>query len=55
MAREHHIAFLALVKDDSLLLRKLYPEWELQTRLPFWGRSRLYFYCTEHGVFLQNV
>ena len=51
MEREHHIAFLALVKDDSLLLRKLYPEWELQTRLPFWGHSRLYFYCTEHGLF----
>ena len=55
MEREHHIAFLALVKDDSLLLRKLYPEWELQTRLPFWGHSRLYFYCTEHGLFWQNV
>ena len=35
----------------SLLLRKLYPAWELQTRLPFWGHSRLYFYCTEHGLF----
>ena len=55
MAREHHIAFLALVKDDSLLLRKLYPEWELQTRLPVWGHSRLYFYCTRHGLSWQNV
>ena len=55
MEKEHHIAFLALVKDDSLLLRKLYPEWELQTRLPFWGHSRLYFYCTQHGLFWQNV
>ena len=52
---DHWIAFLALVKDDSLLLRKLYPEWKLQTRLPFWGHSRLYFYCTEHGLFWQNV
>ena len=55
MEKEHHIAFLALVKDDSLLLRKLYPEWELQTRLPFWGHSRLYFYCTQHGLFWQNI
>ena len=55
MEREHHIAFLALVQDDSLLLRKLYPEWEVQTRLPFWGHSRLYFYCTQHGLFWQNV
>ena len=37
------------------LLRKLYPEWEVQTRLPFWGHSRLYFYCTQHGLFWQNV
>lgn len=37
------------------LLRKLYPEWEVQTRLPFWGHSRLYFYCTQHGLFWQKV
>ena len=55
MEKEHHIAFLALVKDDSLLLRKLYPEWEVQTRLPCWGHSRLYFYCTQHGLFWQKV
>ena len=55
MEKEHHIAFLALVKDDSLLLRKLYPEWEVQTRLPCWGHSRLYFYCTRHGLFWQKV
>lgn len=37
------------------LLRKLYPEWEVQTRLPFWGHSRVYFYCTQHGLFWQKV
>ena len=55
MEKGHHIAFLALVQDDSLLLRKLYPEWEVQTRLPYWGHSRLYFYCTQHGLFWQKV
>lgn len=37
------------------LLRKLYPEWEVQTRLPMWRHSRLYFYCTQHGLFWQKV
>ena len=55
MAREHHIAFLALVKDDSLLLRKLYPEWELQARLPRRRHGTLYFYSTEKGLLYQHL
>ena len=33
------------------LIHRLRREREVQTRLPFWGHSRLYFYCTEHGLF----
>jgi len=54
MEREHFISFVALVTGDSLVLRKMYPEWDLQTRLPFLPRARLMWYCTQHGLFYQD-
>lgn len=55
MTREHYIAFVALLTGDSLLLRKQYPEWDLQVRIPAFAHGRLLWYCTQHGLFYQNV
>jgi len=56
MLREHHISFVALLTGDSLVLRKLYPEWDLQTRLPHIMRlATLVWYCTEHGLFARPI
>lgn len=55
MEREHYISFAALVTGDTLLLRKLYPEWDVQVRLPILSRCRLFWYCTQHGLFYQEV
>ena len=46
---------MALVNDDSVLLRKQYPEWGLQLRMPALPHSILYWYCTEHGLFCQRL
>lgn len=54
MEKEHYIAFLALLQGDSVLLRRLYPEWDLQVRIPA-AHGRLLWYCTQHGLFYQNV
>ena len=53
MTREHYITFAALVTADTILLKKLYPEWNLQMRMPFFARGRLYWYCNQHGLFYQ--
>ncbi|MBQ7902923.1 MAG: XRE family transcriptional regulator, partial [Oscillospiraceae bacterium] len=55
MTREHYISFVAVLTGDSLLIRKTYPEWDLQTRIPFFPRGRLIWYCTQHGLFYQNI
>lgn len=55
MTREHHIAFVALIFDDTLLLRRLYPEWNLETRLPNFRRGTLLYYCTQHGLFTKAL
>jgi transcriptional regulator with XRE-family HTH domain/desulfoferrodoxin (superoxide reductase-like protein) len=55
MTKEHFISFVALVTGDSMVLRKQYPEWDLQLRIPRMGHGLLVWYCTEHGLFYQPV
>lgn len=55
MTREHYIAFVAMLTGDSIMLRKQYPEWNLQTRIPYFAHGILVWYCTQHGLFYQTV
>ncbi|MDO4371582.1 MAG: helix-turn-helix domain-containing protein, partial [Clostridia bacterium] len=34
MTRDHFVSFVALLTGDTLILRRLYPEWNLSARLP---------------------
>lgn len=55
MSKDHYISFVAFLTGDTVLLRKQYPEWNLQTRLPVFAHGRLLWCCTRHGLFYQNV
>ena len=55
MTKEHYIAFVALLTGDSLILKKQYPEWDLQAHIPDKKHGKLLWYCTQHGLFYQNV
>lgn len=55
MERQHYISFVALLSADGVIFRKLYPQWDLQCRLPFVRRTRLVWYCTQHGLFYQEI
>lgn len=55
MTREHHISFVSLLTGDSLILRKQYPEWDLQTRIPRLAHGILMWHCTKHGLFYQLI
>ena len=55
MTKEHYVSFVALVTGDALVLRRLYPEWDLQARLPRLGHGKLLWYCVRHGLFYQLV
>lgn len=55
MTREHHISFVALLTGDTIFLRRQYPEWNLQVRIPVIAHGRLLWYCTRHGLFYQNI
>ena len=55
MTREHSISFVALLTGDSLILKKQYPQWDLQVRIPVFAHGMLIWHCTRHGLFYQLV
>ena len=55
MTKEHYIPFLAFLNGDTLIVRKMFPEWNLETRLPRLPRGMLYWYCSQHGLFSQRL
>ena len=55
MLKEHYISFVALLTGDTLTLKKQYPEWDLQVRIPGRTHGKLIWYCTNHGLFYRLV
>ena len=55
MTKDHYISFVALLTGDAMMLKRQYPEWDLQTRIPQFGRGMLVWHCTKHGLFYQLV
>ena len=55
MNKQHYITFVAMLTSDSMILKKLYPEWDLQVRFPAYFRGRLIWYCSQHGLFYQEI
>ena len=55
MTKEHYISFVAFLTSDTLIFKKQYPQWDLQTRIPMLARGRLLWHCTQHGLFYQDI
>lgn len=55
MDKDHHISFLAFATGESVQLIKLYPQWDLQVRIPRRRHGFLLFCCTQHGLFQQTI
>lgn len=55
MTKEHFISFVAFLTDDTMIVKKLYPEWNLQVRLPFFAHGILLWYCNRDGLFFQRI
>ena len=55
MTKDHYITFVALLTGDSIVLKKQYPEWDLQVRIPQLAHGRLIWHCSKHGLFFQLI
>ncbi len=54
MEKDHYLSFIAVVGWERMLMVRLYPEQGGEVRLPARKPgTKLYFYCTQHGLFVQ--
>ena len=55
MTKAHYIAFVAMVKGDTLIFKRTYPEWNLEMRMPRLRAAMLVWYCVKDGLRYQLV
>lgn len=55
MEREHYITLVALITADGLIMKKLYPQWDMQARIPFRKHGRLVWHCSKDGLFYMDI
>lgn len=51
MTKEHYLAFFSYVRFDRVLTVRLYPEQGGELRFPQMRGGRMYYYCSNHGLF----
>jgi transcriptional regulator with XRE-family HTH domain/desulfoferrodoxin (superoxide reductase-like protein) len=55
MSKEHYLSFIAYVGYDRVLLVKLYPEQSGEVRIPRMRGGKLYFGCSQHGLWVTKI
>lgn len=55
MTKQHYITFVAYVDIDRMLLVKLYPEQNGAVRFPKMHGSKLYYHCSQHGLWVRSL
>ena len=50
MTNDDYISFFSYVTSDSLLLKKLYPEWGVDIRFPWLGHGKIMWYSEKEGL-----
>ena len=55
MTRSHYISFTAFVSGDTVLMKKHFPEWTFETRIPYFAKVTLFWYDTKDGFFCQRI
>ena len=50
MTKDDYISFFSYVTSDSLLLKKLYPEWGVDIRFPWLGHGEIMWYSEKEGL-----
>lgn len=54
MSKSHYLNFMAYVGYDRVLVIKLYPEQGSEVRFPHQVGAKIYFGCSQHGLFEQG-
>lgn len=54
MSKAHYISFVAYADCNKVFFIKLYPEQGGELRIPRMRGGRLYFYCNQHGLWVNG-
>lgn len=55
MSKSNYISFAAMLTVDTVVMKKLYPEWDMAIRLPRLGRGILLWHSSADGLKFQYV
>lgn len=55
MTKSHYISFIAHVSYDRVLIIRMYPEQSPEVRFPKYHKGKVYFYCTQHGLWTNKI
>lgn len=55
MTKEHYLCFVAVVGYSRVVLERLYPEQNGELRLPRVPGGKIYYCCSEHGLFINKT
>ena len=55
MEKEHFIEWISLVKENTEITVKLYPEQDAIARFPYMRGATVYAYCNRHGLWSTEV
>ena len=55
MRKDDYVSFLAFAAGDRVQVVRLYPEWDLQARIPARGHGMLLWYSHRQGLLYQLV
>ena len=55
MEKDHFIEWISLVKENTEITVKLYPEQDAIARFPYMGSATIYAYCNKHGLWSSEV
>lgn len=54
MSKAHYISFFAYVMYDRVLILRIYPEQNAELRFPRMLGGKMYFYCNQHGLWVNE-
>ncbi len=55
VTKEHYIKFVAIRRGVSVNIIPTHPEWEINIRDVDFTNTRIYFYCSEDGLFSRMI
>ena len=55
MTDKHYIMWIALIKDDNIIIKELLPTEKPQAEFNYLEASEIYAYCNLHGLWKKEV